>query len=968
MSGGLTEEKRKAELERYLSPLAVWALSFGCAVGWGSFVMPGTTFLPKAGPMGTALGIVIGALVMFVIGVNYHYLLNRYPDSGGTLTYAIKSFVYDHGFLSSWFLILVYVAIIWANATALPLIGRNLLGNIFLFGFHYTFLGYDVYFGEILLSVSAIVICGFVCIRGKRLATRLQILFALLLFGGVMIAAFEVFGRGQASLSSLSPAWAAGEQSPFRQVFTIVALSPWAFVGFESVYNSAASFRFSPKKTLGIITVSLITGTLVYVLLAEIAAGSVPEGCESWVSYIGNLGSFSGLKGLPVFFSVHEAMGNAGVVLLGAAAMAGILTGLIGNFIAAGHLLYAMADDGILPEWFGKLNQDAAPGNALLFLSGISLFIPFLGRTAIGWIVDVNTVGATIAYAYTSAVALHTARKEGNKTVQGTGMLGLAMSMFFFFYFMSWSAGVLSTESYLILATWSILGFLYFRHVFVRDRGKRFGKSTVVWISLLFLIFFTSLMWVKQATTEMTQTVISNVSKYYEEQNNDRDPETIRETEEYLTEQLMHARKVLTRNSMIQMLIIVASLAIMFSIYTAISKREKQMELEKIRAEESNRAKTIFFANMSHDIRTPMNAIIGYTDLAGREDVTLEEMRGYIRKIEGSSRHLLALINDVLEMSRIESGKMALEPVPIDLKKAMDEMRELFQTQMEEKDITYIVDTSEVKNRRVLCDKNRLNRILLNLISNACKFTPNGGRVTVVLRQEGEAAKETASYEIRVKDNGIGMSKEFTDKVFEAFERERSESNIEGTGLGMAITRNIVDLMGGSIRLKTAPGQGAEFVVRLTLALQEGADEEADREEEKEKPKSTADFHSMRLLLVEDIAINREIALMQLKSLGFTVDSVENGKEALERVASSEPGYYHAVLMDIQMPVMDGYEATEAIRALPDEALSKIPVIAMTANAFAEDVKRALDAGMNAHIAKPIDVSVMAGVLHEVLG
>ncbi|MCR4909329.1 MAG: APC family permease [Lachnospiraceae bacterium] len=470
-------------LERYLSPLAVWALSFGCAVGWGSFVMPGTTFLPKAGPAGTAAGILAGALVMFVIGVNYHYLMNKYPDSGGTLTYSIKAFGYDHGFLSSWFLILVYVAIMWANATALPLIGRNLLGDTFLFGFHYTILGYDVYFGEILLSVSAIVICGLVCILGKHIATGLQILFALLLLGGVMIAAVAVFGKGSVDFSSFSPAFVPGGKAPLRQIFTIVALSPWAFVGFESVSNSTASFRFSTKKTLAVLTVSLVTGTFVYITLALMAALALPEGCSSWTEYIGNLGSFTALQGLPTFYMIYKAMGNIGVFILGLAAMGGILTGLIGNFIAGSHLIHAMAGEGILPGWFGRLNRDSAHRNALLFLSGISLFIPFLGRTATGWIVDVNTVGAIVAYAYSSAAALYFARKEGKRGVQVTGIAGLAMSVVFFFYFMSWSAGAMSTESYLILVTWSILGFLYFLCVFAKDTKKRFGKSTVVWLA-----------------------------------------------------------------------------------------------------------------------------------------------------------------------------------------------------------------------------------------------------------------------------------------------------------------------------------------------------------------------------------------------------------------------------------------------------------------------------------------------------
>ncbi len=968
MNNDLNAEQYR--LRHYLSPLHVWALSFGCAVGWGAFVMPGTTFLPMAGPLGTALGIILGAVVMLIIGVNYHYLMNKFPESGGTLSYTIKTFGYDHGFMSAWFLILVYVAIIWANASALGLISKYLFGSTFQFGFHYVILGYDVYFGEVLLSVIAVLVCGFACIKGKSIAANLQVIFALILIGGVVLSViFVVRGSGGSPFVVPKPVFSPGQGSSMRQIFTIVALSPWAYVGFESISNSAAGFKFSPKKSLGIMTGALLTAVLAYALLAQIAVANLHVNYSNWFEYISDLGNLSGIEALPTFHVVRDIMGGTGEFVLGMAAFAGIMTGLIGNSIAASRLMYYMACEGMLPDWFRELNKERNPKHALIFIMGISLFIPLLGRTAIGWIVDVTTIGATIAYAYTSACAYANAKKDGNGLVKATGAFGLVMSGVFFLFFMTWSAEAMSTESYLILASWSILGFLWFRQVFELDTEKRFGKSTIVWLTLLFLIFFTSLVWVKRATDDMTITVIGNIKEYYEQQNAGRDIATIERTEQYIQEQLSSVDRILTRNSVVQMILNIISLVIMFSIYSIMSKREKEASIATTKANERSRAKTVFLSNMSHDIRTPMNAIIGYIHLAEDENVTFEELKDYLQKIKGSSNHLLALINDVLEMSRIESGKMELEPVPINLNRVFEDIRDLFGTQMAEKSIEFTVEYSDIQDPYVYCDINRLNRVLLNLISNAYKFTPDGGKVDVTARQVTAVIVDKAKYEIRVKDTGIGMSPEFASKVFDAFEREKNStvSGIQGTGLGMAIVKKIVDLMGGTIEVDTEKGKGTEFIVTLTLERQSKEDIDNTSRAVTEKKSGEVDFSDMRVLLVDDMPANRMIAQKLLEKHGFMVECAENGQEAVDAVKEHMSGYYDAILMDIQMPVLDGYEAARAIRALPEDDKNDIPVIAMTANAFAEDIKKAKEAGMNAHIAKPIDVKNMMDVLRNIL-
>ena len=260
----LMDTAENKTLKPYLSPLNVWALSFGCAVGWGAFVMPGTTFLPIAGPVGTALGMAIGGIIMLIIGYNYHFMMNRYPDAGGTYSYAKKVLGYDHGFLSSWFLILVYIAITWANATALPLIFRRFTGDMFQFGFHYTIAGFDIWFGEALLSLGALWIFGAICMRGGKLAAWVQTVAAIILFGGILICTGAVVSSG-VNVFEISPAMKPEGGSSFAAIFGIVVLAPWAFAGFESISQSAEGFTFSVKKTFAILFCSVVSATIAQV-------------------------------------------------------------------------------------------------------------------------------------------------------------------------------------------------------------------------------------------------------------------------------------------------------------------------------------------------------------------------------------------------------------------------------------------------------------------------------------------------------------------------------------------------------------------------------------------------------------------------------------------------------------------------------------------------------------------------------
>ena len=536
-------------------------------------------------------------------------------------------------------------------------------------------------------------------------------------------------------------------------------------------------------------------------------------------------------------------------------------------------------------------------------------------------------------------------------------------------------------------------------------------------------------------------------------------------------------------------------------------QRNQALEKEKQVAEEQNKAKSAFLSNMSHDIRTPMNAIIGFTNLALMEIDKRDLVEEYLGKIKSSSDHLLSLINDVLEMSRIESGKIVLNEAKVNLPEIMHNLNTIIIGQVEAKQQELFMDASGVQNENVICDKLRLNQVLLNLVSNAIKYTPAGGKIWVHFIQKDESTDGYANYEIKVKDNGIGMTAEFAAKVFEAFERENTStvSGIQGTGLGMAITKKIVDLMQGDIQVITAPNEGTEFIVKIrlqtvdqdlndfhiaklenihalvvdddygtcdsitgmlenmkihaewtlsgkeailrakqakergdnfglfivdwklpdldgievvrkikaimgdsaTFLLMTAYDWPSIKDQALEagvndfcnKPLFQSELHSalvrminnkdqksnqasgkldtaknndqtsikgMKILLVDDIKVNRQIAVALLSKSGAIVDQAADGKESIEKIKNSKVGDYDAILMDIQMPNMNGYEATKIIRELENKELANIPIFAMTANAFDEDKQAALDAGMNGHIAKPINIEEILAALNSI--
>lgn len=369
--------------------------------------------------------------------------------------------------------------------------------------------------------------------------------------------------------------------------------------------------------------------------------------------------------------------------------------------------------------------------------------------------------------------------------------------------------------------------------------------------------------------------------------------------------------------------------------------------------EKASRAKSDFLSNMSHDIRTPMNAIIGMTNIAIENIDDKAQVDNCLKKISKSNKYLLGLINDILDMAKIENGKMVLNIDTINLMETMDDIVTIMKPQMDAKNQEFEMIVSDISAEYVHCDSVRLFQIALNLLSNAVKFTPENGKILVKLYEKAsEKSEDYVQVHFVVKDNGIGMSEKFKNKVFESFTREDSKrvNKTEGTGLGMAITKCIVDAMEGTIDVESEQGKGTEF--HVTIDMKKDAAKEICASG---KPTEDRDFSGVRVLVAEDNDLNWEVAEALLSQRGFLLDRVENGKQCVDLFNSSPEGYYSVILMDLRMPVMTGYEAAEAIRAL-DRADADVIIIAMTADAFSEDINKSIESGMNAHVAKPIDV------------
>ena len=961
----------------YLSPLAVIALSFGYAVGWGAFVMPGTEFLPNAGPVGTIVGMAIGTLAVVVLAYNCHKATVGTPGPGGVYGLVTRTFGPNHGFLVGWFLFLTYIAIMWANATAMVLLTRHLFGNALHFGFHYQVLGFHVYWGEVLPSLAAIVLCCGVCLLGKRFAVRLHTFFAFALVAGVVTCFVAALRQHQGGMAAMGPAFAANDAPEAMQILQILGMTPWAFVGFEAVVQSSSEFRFPVKRTFGLLLAAILLSALVYILLLLLPVLSLPEGCSNWKEYIAALPDPNAVADLPysdriaampVFSAANKALGKWGVVMIGGAMLAGQLTALFATYVAVSRLLGAMADDGMMPKYLSKRGGDGTPVNAMLTVMCISLPIPFLGRTVIAWPVDVSNLGAAVAYGYISAVSLALLKREpggGGFAAKVAAVFGIAMSVVFSVLMLVpdyFSGSTLSTGAYLLLAIWCFAGFVMYRHAFVRDSRGRLGRSTIVWITVLIVIFSSSLMWFRRAVCTSARDAFDELAK-----------NKVTMTKKIADRSIAHVDADMLFKSIVELVILVASLGIIVNLFSILRKREKNLIVEKLEAEESaNKSKSYFFSTISHDIRTPLNAIIGYSQMLQMGFRKEEDRDQAINSLIGGSRSLLRLVNDMIDFARLEDGRLEFEPKPTDCAGMLHDFVDFFRRakQIQAIELRSVAESMPT----LMIDPKRVRQMLFCLTDNAAKFTRKG-YVEVRAAFDRNPGGDTGTLRLEVEDTGIGIGAEDLERIASPYVRvDAKQSRHGGTGIGVALCRKLADAMGGKLSVASTLGKGSTFTVTLfdvevtdaapvgdhdplaeLLVGKPSAAPSAPAAAKQELPAAA----SRRILIADDQKVNLIVLKTMLKKLGYSdVVMAKDGKEALD-ILNSADAPFDLVLTDMWMPVMDGEALVRAIRA--DGRFASLPVHVVTADT--EMPGRYREIGFDGILLKPVTVEKLKEII-----
>lgn len=627
---------QEVKLQPYLSPFSVWALSVGSAIGWGSLVVTSSSYLSKAGPLGSILGLLIGFGMMLMVSSHYSFLAARYPGTGGLYGYVKNIFGYDRAFLIAWFMFLIYISIFWANATSIPLFARYFLQGVFKQGYLYTVFGYDVYLGEALVTLAVMWLVGLMCMKSKKATARAMGAMVLLFTAGITLCFAVAMVKHGSSGMTMSPAFLPDE-SAFRQVIHIAFVSPWAFIGFESVSHSSAEYRFKHSKLFRILVVSVAVTTALYIFLILLSASAYPEGCSSWLDYISRLNEFNGIDGLPAFYAANHYLGQAGVTILMVTLLSLVLTSLTGMLRTVSRLCYAVAQDGILPERFAGLNEKQIPSRAILLVLLVSLPIPFIGRTAIGWIVDTTTIGATIIYGFASAAVFKVSGQEGikkNRIISGVCLAILIAFAIFMIFASAFSDYSIETETYVLMTIWSLLGLLFFHWVIRKDHARKFGKAIIVWIALLVFIVLMAVTWAERLNESRENAVVSDISGYIDGVADSE--KAAANKDEFLAVQLDRLHSANNTSVLVIVGLFGLSLVVMVVNYVSMQKWEKKT------ADERDTARTIALTDPLTGVKSKHAFLLSQQHIDSTiEDGTAEDFAVAVCDVNG-----LKVIND----------------------------------------------------------------------------------------------------------------------------------------------------------------------------------------------------------------------------------------------------------------------------------------------------------------------------------
>lgn len=508
----MTEEKA---LSPYISAIGAFALALGTLLGYGSLVSTSNYYLLQAGSVGTMLGLCIGMVVMLIIAKNYDFLMTRFPDCGGAYSFSKKTYGYDHAFITGWFLVSTYLAVLWFNVTSIPLFANNFFGNVFQFGFKYSIFGGDVFLCEALVSsLTLILICWILTKNKKHSMTFMTIMVGTFL--ALIIGCFIIILKKLGGIHSFNPAFVPNVNQ-ILQVAHITAISPLAFSGFEIISHASEEFNFSKDKIFKILSGSIFTVASIYIIILILSVSVYPPEYNTWFEYVSNLGNHTGLESIPVLYAVNYYLGDYGFYILLFVSLELILTSLIGNTYALSRLFYRLAKDNIISQKFSELNSDNVPYKAIWLVACLSVLIPFLGRTAIRWVVEITTIGATLVYGFVSVSVYKIAKEQGCVKEKICGIFGLLFMVAFVFYLLCPNLITpvkISTQSYLLFTLWSILGMIYFKRLLRKDNetnNNRFGKSTIVWFLLFVITISTSMTWMLNSTHNAKDLIITNL-------------------------------------------------------------------------------------------------------------------------------------------------------------------------------------------------------------------------------------------------------------------------------------------------------------------------------------------------------------------------------------------------------------------------------------------------------------------------